>query len=132
MSLISRTRRHWLLSASLALAVAAAGSVLLVPDGSSAQEALVATSVCEAQKLKERKKLDPDLVIEIPPEHDKTHPSLEACIAHDEAWNENNEGLRQPIPFSHKHHAGYLEMDCQYCHYGARSAWEKAMGWSGS
>lgn len=116
MSLFPRTRRHRLVTATLASAVAAVA--FLLPQGSSAADALVATSVCEAQKLKARKALDPDLEIEIPPEHDKTHPSLAACIAHDEAWNEDNPGLRQPIPFSHKHHAGYLQMDCQYCHSG--------------
>lgn len=25
----------------------------------------------------------------------------------------------QPVAFSHKKHAGELQMDCQYCHYGA-------------
>lgn len=25
----------------------------------------------------------------------------------------------QPVAFSHKKHAGELEIDCQYCHYGA-------------
>ena len=25
----------------------------------------------------------------------------------------------QPVAFSHKKHAGDLQMDCQYCHYGA-------------
>lgn len=25
----------------------------------------------------------------------------------------------QPIPFSHKKHAGDLKIDCQYCHFGA-------------
>lgn len=25
----------------------------------------------------------------------------------------------QPVAFSHKKHAGELEMDCQYCHFGA-------------
>ena len=36
----------------------------------------------------------------------------------------NNRGYEpiQPIAFSHRLHAGELEMDCQYCHYGARSS----------
>ncbi len=33
-------------------------------------------------------------------------------------------GPVQPIPFSHKIHAGKLNMACRYCHYGAwKSAW---------
>ena len=33
-------------------------------------------------------------------------------------------GPVQPINFSHKIHAGKLQMDCKYCHYGAvRSQW---------
>ena len=28
----------------------------------------------------------------------------------------------QPIPFSHKLHAGQLKMDCQYCHYSTRKS----------
>ncbi len=28
----------------------------------------------------------------------------------------------QPIPFSHRLHAGELAIDCQYCHYGARQS----------
>ena len=27
-------------------------------------------------------------------------------------------GPHQPIPFSHKHHAGEFEIDCLYCHSG--------------
>jgi hypothetical protein len=36
----------------------------------------------------------------------------------------NNQGYAplQPIAFSHRLHAGELKMDCQYCHYGARSS----------
>lgn len=36
----------------------------------------------------------------------------------------NNQGYEpvQPIEFSHRLHAGDLKMDCQYCHYGARSS----------
>jgi len=29
---------------------------------------------------------------------------------------------KQPIPFSHKIHAGQLEIDCQYCHTGVRKS----------
>ena len=35
-----------------------------------------------------------------------------------------NKGPVQPIPFSHKIHAGKLNMACRYCHYGAwKSPW---------
>ena len=118
MSLICRTHWHWLVTTVGFALLAAAASTVVFSARSSAQDRLVAASVCEAQKLKAKKALDPHVEIEIPPEHDKTHPTLEACLAHDEAWNENNPGPRQPIPFSHKHHAGYLQMDCQYCHSG--------------
>jgi len=117
MSLISRTRRQWFVTLGCA-SLAAVASTFVVSDRSSAQDVLVAGSVCEAHELKAKRARNPRIEIEIPPEHDKSHPTLAACRAHDEAWNENNEGPRQPIPFSHKHHAGYLEMDCQYCHSG--------------
>ena len=78
----------------------------------------VASSVCEAQKLKAAKEEDPGLQIEIPAEFNKPWPSLEACVSHDEAWDWDAPGPRQPIPFSHKHHAGQFGIDCQYCHSG--------------
>lgn len=28
---------------------------------------------------------------------------------------------RQPVPFSHKHHAGELKIDCRYCHTGVET-----------
>ena len=59
---------------------------------------------------------DPRVQIEIPKEFDKKWPSLEACESHDLAWDEDAPGPMQPIPFSHKHHAGDFEIDCQYCH----------------
>lgn len=35
-----------------------------------------------------------------------------------------NKGPTQPIKFSHKIHAGKLQMDCRFCHYGAyKSQW---------
>ena len=79
----------------------------------------VAESVCDAQKLKAAKEEDPRLQIEIPPEHDKMFPTLAACLAHDEAWNDDLPGPRQPVPFSHKHHSGELTMDCLFCHSGS-------------
>jgi len=83
----------------------------------------VAGSVCEAQRLRAAKARHPDLQIEIPGEYDKPFPTLEACESHDLAWDETAPGPKQPIPFSHAHHAGMYEMECQYCHSGtSRSA----------
>jgi len=61
---------------------------------------------------------DPRIEIEIPAEFDKQWPSAAACESHDAAWDESAPGPMQPIPFSHKHHAGDYEIDCQYCHSG--------------
>jgi hypothetical protein len=30
--------------------------------------------------------------------------------------------LQQPVPFSHRHHAGELKIDCRYCHAGVETA----------
>jgi hypothetical protein len=106
--------------------VAVIASVVALPafpsadeDGSSGESgALVASSVCEAQELKARKQADPDLQIEIPKEFDTPWPTLEACRSHAAALDEATPGLVQPIPFSHKHHAGQFGIDCLYCHSG--------------
>ena len=29
----------------------------------------------------------------------------------------------QPVPFSHKIHAGQLGLDCRYCHNGVEKSW---------
>lgn len=79
---------------------------------------LVAGSVCEAQELKARKARDSHLEIEIPAEFDKPYPSLDACRSHAAAEDPEAPGPLQPIQFSHKHHAGLYEIDCQYCHSG--------------
>ncbi len=79
-------------------------------------EKLVATSVCDAHRLKEMKALDSHLEIEIPAEFDKKFPTANACKSHELAWDVEAPGPQQPIPFSHKHHAGDFEIDCQYCH----------------
>ena len=34
----------------------------------------------------------------------------------------STKGPEQPIAFSHKIHAGLLQMDCKYCHYGAANS----------
>jgi len=108
------------------MALALALLMWLVPPADDAAEASnprgrvrVAKGVCDAQRLKAAKEEDPRLQIELPPETDKQFPTLEACLAHDEAWNDDLPGPRQPIPFSHKHHSAAMSMDCLYCHSGS-------------
>jgi hypothetical protein len=111
------------------LALLALGTVIvLLLSGpgerpASAGQVLRANSVCEAQELKARKARDPSLEIEIPPQFDVAFPTLDACRSHDLAWDDAAPGPRQPIPFSHRHHADLFEIDCLYCHAGTeRSA----------
>ena len=104
----------------VALIVAAAAALVATwGPGDRARAAsdgtLVAKSVCEAQELKARKAQDPELAIEIPAEFDKPFPTLMACRSHEAAWDPTAPGPNQPIPFSHKHHAGKFGIDCQYC-----------------
>jgi hypothetical protein len=79
-------------------------------------ELFVATSVCEAHELRENQERDPTIRIEIPPEFAGQWPSRDACVSAELAWDVEAPGPMQPIPFSHKHHAGEFEIDCQYCH----------------
>jgi hypothetical protein len=76
----------------------------------------VAGSICEAQELKALAAERPGVRVEIPPEFDKPYPSLSACRSHELAWDPDTPGPLQPIPFSHKHHAGEYEIPCLYCH----------------
>jgi hypothetical protein len=99
------------------LALVVAGGPLFPAEAQEGGE-LVAKSVCEAQELRERKRQDPALEIQIPPEFDKPFPSLSACRAHEAAWDDEAPGPRQPIPFSHRHHAGEYQIACLYCHSG--------------
>ncbi len=111
-------RRSILLSA---LVLAAGAAFLLagpVQPPAQADEVLRAGSVCEAHELKAMKAENPDLHIEIPPEHDKPWPSRNACVSAVAAWDPEAPGPKQPIPFSHKHHAGEFEIECLYCHEG--------------
>jgi hypothetical protein len=78
----------------------------------------VATSVCDAHRLRAQKADDPHFQIEIPAQFNQQWPSASACESHDLAWDPEAPGPMQPIPFSHKHHAGEFEIDCQYCHSG--------------
>ena len=96
-------------------------SAVTVPAASAPgadEGSLVARSVCEAHELKILKEADPDVDIEIPKEFETPWPTREACLSHAAALDESTRGVVQPIPFSHKHHAGTFELDCQYCHSG--------------
>ena len=61
---------------------------------------------------------DPHLEIEIPAAFDKKWPSASACQSAIDAWDPEAPGPIQPIPFSHKHHAGEFQIECLYCHTG--------------
>ena len=37
-------------------------------------------------------------------------------------WNRQGYAPEQPIAFSHRLHAGELQVDCRYCHYGAEES----------
>jgi hypothetical protein len=113
-----RPRRSLLVVTALSLAAGAA--LFFAPGGSvSAKEPRVAGSVCEAHALKAAKLADPDLEIEIPEEFNKDYPTPAACESHASALVvDEATGPVQPIPFSHKHHAGDWKIDCQYCHSG--------------
>lgn len=82
----------------------------------AASNVQVATGVCDAHRLKARKAEDPSLEIEIPAEFDKQWPSASACQSAVDAWDPTAPGPKQPIPFSHKHHAGQFKIECLYCH----------------
>lgn len=84
-------------------------------SGSNVQ---VATGVCDAHRLKALKANDPSIEIEIPAEFDKPFPSASACQSAVDAWDPKAPGPKQPIPFSHKHHAGQFKIECLYCHAG--------------
>src|SRR5438105_7173141 len=44
-------------------------------------------------------------------------PALVAFgVWREQAWQQVGEPVAQPIPFSHKHHAGDDGIDCRYCH----------------
>jgi hypothetical protein len=88
------------------------------PSATAEEGSLVARSVCEAHELKLLKQADPHLEIEIPKKFDTPWPTREACLSHAAALDETTPGVVQPIPFSHKHHAGSFDLDCQYCHSG--------------
>jgi hypothetical protein len=90
------------------------GSPVQADDGGT----LTANCVCEAHDLRAMQEADPHLAIEIPKEFDTPWPTREACLSHAAAEDPETPGPLQPIQFSHKHHAGLYEIDCQYCHSG--------------
>ncbi|NJR40794.1 MAG: cytochrome c3 family protein [Leptolyngbyaceae cyanobacterium CSU_1_4] len=67
-------------------------------------------------EAKAEKAKNPALEIEIPAEFDKQWPSASACQSAVDAWDPEAPGPKQPIPFSHKHHAGQFKIECLYCH----------------
>jgi hypothetical protein len=79
---------------------------------------LVAGSVCEAHELRARQENDPHLEIDIPREFAGPWPTRDACLSYAAASDPEAPGPLQPIAFSHKHHAGLYQIDCQYCHSG--------------
>ena len=116
----TRLTPHLVLVVALAVALASLSFGLVGTEAGSAKsdETLVAGSVCEAHELKARHAADPHLQIEIPPEFAVPWPSREACLSYAAAEDPDTPGPVQPIPFSHKHHAGLYEIDCHYCHSG--------------
>jgi hypothetical protein len=114
----SPSRLFFLVCLLAAIAGGAVGVVGLFADRADAGETLVATSVCEAHELRARQAEEPGLEIQIPPEFDSPWPSRAACLSHEAAVDESTPGPVQPIQFSHKHHAGLFQIDCQYCHSG--------------
>lgn len=116
-----RYPRRLVLASSLSIAAGAALFLAAALSGSaSAAPPRRASSVCEAHALKAEKAANPALEIEIPEEFDRDFPTAEACASHAAALDPNPEtGALQPIPFSHKHHAGTWQIDCMYCHSGS-------------
>ena len=102
----------------VALGGGAVGVFGLFAPPAGAGEPLVAKSVCEAHELRAQQAQNPGLEIQIPAEFDSPWPSREACRSYAAAGDPNTPGPLQPIAFSHKHHAGQFQIDCQYCHSG--------------
>lgn len=104
----------------LALGLAAAGGVGLggCSGPAEAVDVRVAGSVCEAHELRAWAAEAPHRQIEIPKEFDQKWPTAEACRSYAAAADPDAPGPLQPIPFSHKHHAGTYQIACLYCHAG--------------
>ncbi|MFQ5417435.1 MAG: cytochrome c3 family protein [Myxococcota bacterium] len=117
----TKPRSRSLLVPQSLFAVALIGAVFFLGQGSPAAsdgDVHVAESVCQAHELKARHAEDPHFQIEIPTEFDQLFPTPDACRSHAAAEDEEAPGPIQPIQFSHKHHAGTYQIDCQYCHSG--------------
>ena len=114
---MSTKRTSLIIGLALALSLGSLGGAAR-PAFAEADAALTARSVCEAHELRALKQADSHLEIVIPKEFDTPWPSRSACLSHEAALDEDTPGLVQPIPFSHKHHAGEFGIDCQYCHSG--------------
>src|SRR5262245_5369328 len=112
------SRLVFVLCLLVAIAGGAVGLFGLLAGPADAGEPLVARSVCEAHELRARQAQEPGLQIEIPAEFDQAWPTQAACLSHQAAEDESTPGPVQPIQFSHKHHAGLYQIDCQYCHSG--------------
>jgi hypothetical protein len=123
MSTIPRTRRLLIISPIVAAVIGGVVFLLGVGTPSASDDAaVVATSVCEAHELRARAAEDPHFQIEIPAEFDQQFPSRDACLSHEAAADEAAPGPLQPIEFSHKHHSGTFQIDCQYCHSNTDSS----------
>lgn len=116
----TRSPRRFVLAAPVVAALVGGALAAFGPpeEPARAGEVLVAGSVCEAHELRARKEAAPSLQIEIPPQFQSPWPTWEACLSYAAAEDPSTPGPLQPIPFSHKHHAGLYEIDCQYCHVG--------------
>jgi hypothetical protein len=112
------TRPVVLVASAVGLVSLAVGLVGTEAGTAASDAVLVAGSVCEVHELRARQAADPHLQIEIPPELDVAWPTREACLSYAAAEDPNTPGPVQPIPFSHKHHAGLYQIDCYYCHSG--------------
>lgn len=110
-------RALFVMTAALALVgTAVFGFGVTTPADAESDGKLVATSICEAYELKALKARNPRVEIEIPAQFQQTWPTAEACLSYKGAGDPEAPGPQQPIAFSHKHHAGMYEIDCQYCH----------------
>ena len=121
MKWMERGKSLVLVGSSMSLVIAVALVLAAGPEAMKAAdsgEVLVAGSVCEAHELRARAEQDPHLQIEIPGAYASPWPTREACLSHAAAGDPDAPGPLQPIQFSHKHHAGLYEIDCQYCHTG--------------
>ena len=116
---MSRARPSLLAVFALAVAAAwiATGFGAGEPVHAEGSGVRVAKSVCEAHELRALQKKDPSVQIDLG-EFDKPWPTEAACLSHAAAEDPDAPGPVQPIQFSHKHHAGLYQIDCQYCHSG--------------